>query len=63
MAAADKLVTQINDGNISVALDHHLPHFVRLIMLFAKWRNEEKKFIQYVFTLCIALTSISLGRF
>ncbi|OAG10228.1 uncharacterized protein CC84DRAFT_1161205 [Paraphaeosphaeria sporulosa] len=46
VAAADKLVTQINDGSINVALDHHLPHFVRLIMLFSQWRNEEKKFIQ-----------------
>jgi nuclear pore complex protein Nup107 len=62
VAAADKLVTQISDGNISVDLNHHLPHFVRLIMLFGQWRNEEQKFIQYVFTLCPHLALHLFGR-
>lgn len=44
MTAADKLVGQISDGSINVAIDHHLPHFVRLVMLFSQWRDEEKKF-------------------
>ncbi|KAL1597773.1 Nucleoporin nup84 [Paraconiothyrium brasiliense] len=47
VAAADKLVAQISDGNINVELDNHLPHFVRLITLFDQWRTEEKKFIQF----------------